>query len=57
MNLLMGDPLLANEMGKRGRQRIEQDFDITKMTDSYIQLYNKCSYTNRRLSHNNYKLA
>jgi glycosyltransferase involved in cell wall biosynthesis len=48
MNLLMVNPQLAIEMGKNGRQRIEQHFDITKMTESYIQLYHQCSSAKRK---------
>ena len=43
MNLLMANPQMAIEMGKNGRQRIEQHFDIAKMTESYIHLYRQCS--------------
>jgi glycosyltransferase involved in cell wall biosynthesis len=57
MHLFMANPELANNMGIKGRQRIEEHFDIAKMTEAYIRLYHNCSYTNRSLSHKNYKLA
>jgi glycosyltransferase involved in cell wall biosynthesis len=41
MQLLMNNPQLAKEMGRKGQQRIHQHFDIAKMTDAYIELYQK----------------
>jgi len=48
MSLLMENPQLAKEMGKKGQQRIQENFDITKMTESYIELYNKCNRQNKK---------
>jgi glycosyltransferase involved in cell wall biosynthesis len=47
METLMADPQLARSMGEKGRLRIEQHFDIAKMTDAYKTLYEKYSYKNR----------
>jgi glycosyltransferase involved in cell wall biosynthesis len=41
MELLIENPQLAKTMGQKGQQRIQEHFDISKMTDSYIQLYHK----------------
>jgi len=41
MSLLMDNPQLAKAMGKNGRERIEQHFNIANMTESYIDLYSK----------------
>ncbi|MBC7949826.1 MAG: glycosyltransferase, partial [Chitinophagaceae bacterium] len=41
MQLLMSDPAMAKEMGRKGQQRIHDHFDIAKMTGSYIQLYHQ----------------
>ena len=48
MSLLMENPQLAKEMGKKGQQRIQENFDIAKMTESYIELYNKCNRQNKK---------
>jgi len=39
INVLLSDPKLRNRMGKAGRKRIEAEFSITKMTNSFISLY------------------
>jgi glycosyltransferase involved in cell wall biosynthesis len=41
MEWLMENPQQAKEMGQKGQQRIQQHFDIAKMTGAYIQLYHK----------------
>jgi glycosyltransferase involved in cell wall biosynthesis len=41
IEMLMENPQLAKEMGGKGQQRIHQHFDIAKMTDAYIELYQK----------------
>ena len=41
MELLMSNPQLAKEMGQKGQQRIREHFDLSKMADSFINLYNK----------------
>ena len=48
MNSLMVNPQLAIEMGKKGRQRIEQHFDIAKMTESYKEIYHRYKNRNRK---------
>jgi glycosyltransferase involved in cell wall biosynthesis len=44
----MENPQLAKEMGRKGQQRIQEHFDIGKMTESYIQLYHKYRRQNRK---------
>lgn len=41
LELLMSNPSLAASMGEKGRIRIEQNFDIHKMTEAYKDLYQK----------------
>jgi glycosyltransferase involved in cell wall biosynthesis len=41
MDLLMKNPGLAKAMGQNGLQRIKKHFDISKMTERYIEVYNK----------------
>jgi glycosyltransferase involved in cell wall biosynthesis len=37
---LLDNKMLSVKMGKEGRQRIERKFNLKKMTNSYIDLYN-----------------
>lgn len=39
INLLLDNNTLANEMGRMSKKRIENDFNISKMTSAYIHLY------------------
>jgi glycosyltransferase involved in cell wall biosynthesis len=48
MELLMESPQLAKEMGQKGQQRIQEHFDIAKMTETYKQLYNKYRRRSRK---------
>jgi glycosyltransferase involved in cell wall biosynthesis len=41
MDLLMKNPGLAKAMGQNGLQRIKKHFDISRMTERYIEVYNK----------------
>ncbi|MDN5203141.1 glycosyltransferase [Fulvivirgaceae bacterium BMA10] len=40
---LLSNEQLAHEMGKAGKERIRQEFNLEKMTESYIELYKKLS--------------
>jgi glycosyltransferase involved in cell wall biosynthesis len=44
----MENPQLAKDMGKKGLERIQQNFNIAKMTESYIELYDKCNRKSRK---------
>ena len=48
IELLIENPQLAKQMGRKGQQRIEENFDIAKMTESYIQLYHKYRRQNKK---------
>jgi glycosyltransferase involved in cell wall biosynthesis len=48
MDLLMKNPGLAKAMGQNGLQRIKKQFDISKMTERYIEVYNKYGRWNAR---------
>ncbi|MEI9912428.1 MAG: glycosyltransferase [Bacteroidota bacterium] len=48
IEILMDNPHLAKEMGQKGQQRIQEHFDIAKMTQSYIQLYQKYRLQGRK---------
>ena len=39
LTLLLENTELARQLGEKGRQRIQQDFNLKRMTDEYIQLY------------------
>jgi len=41
MELLMHNPQLAKAMGQNGLQRIKKHFDISKMTEKYMEVYQK----------------
>ena len=47
MELLMHNPQLAKAMGQNGLQRIRKHFDISKMTEKYMEVYEKYSRQNR----------
>jgi glycosyltransferase involved in cell wall biosynthesis len=53
MELLMANPQLAKELGLKGQQRIQQHFDITKMTETYIRLYHKYKRESKKSFRNN----
>ena len=48
IEMLMYNPQLVKEMGQKGQQRIQEHFDIAKMTESYIQLYHKYKLQGRK---------
>jgi glycosyltransferase involved in cell wall biosynthesis len=48
MDLLMKNPGLAKAMGQNGLQRIRKHFDISRMTERYIEVYNKYGRWTRR---------
>jgi hypothetical protein len=37
----MQDPALASAMGLKGQQFVHENLDVRKMTDSYLNLYQK----------------
>ena len=39
LTYLLDNPELAYEMGQRGQQRIEEHFNLSRMTDEYMALY------------------
>ena len=39
LNTLLDHPARASHMGQQGRQRIETHFNLTRMTDEYVHLY------------------
>lgn len=41
MARLARDPQVARDMGRRGRERAERDFSLTRMTEAYVALYRK----------------
>jgi hypothetical protein len=41
MEILMRQPELGRAMGCKGRQWIMDHFEISRMTDEYVALYNK----------------
>ena len=41
LNLLLDNTALARQLGENGRQRIRQYFNLKRMTDEYIQLYQR----------------
>ena len=41
LRLLLADVELANRLGKNGRQRIQECFNLDRMTKGYLQLYEK----------------
>jgi glycosyltransferase involved in cell wall biosynthesis len=50
MELLMNDPRLAATMGQKGQQRIRENFDLAKMTDSFKMLYKRLSTPKKKLN-------
>ena len=47
MELLMHNPQLARAMGQNGLQRIKKHFDISRMTEKYLEVYNKYRRVNK----------
>jgi glycosyltransferase involved in cell wall biosynthesis len=42
-DFLLGNPSLCQEMGKKGRQKVESKFTIESITASYLELYKRIS--------------
>ncbi len=40
IKLLLDNPELCRQMGLAGKKRIDKDFNLKKMTDAYVNLYN-----------------
>jgi len=47
MELLMHNPQLAKAMGQNGLQRIRKHFDISRMTEKYLEVYEKYRRVNK----------
>jgi glycosyltransferase involved in cell wall biosynthesis len=41
IEFLLDNQDIAERMGQKGKERIQQDFNIEKMTNSYLDIYNK----------------
>jgi sugar transferase (PEP-CTERM/EpsH1 system associated) len=44
MNRLLGQPALGQAMGRQGRARVEQEFDVGRMVRRYEALYRDCVF-------------
>jgi glycosyltransferase involved in cell wall biosynthesis len=42
LRMLMADRGVAEEMGRRGRKRVEEDYSWRRVADSYVQLFPAC---------------
>ena len=41
IEFLLDNQDIAERMGQKGKERIQQEFNIEKMTNSYLDIYNK----------------